>query len=154
MKTFLDNIRGKRKAALDIQMIHTVAILLLGIALGVFSKFLDSTASGQLPLFLEYLDVRNFLGRFAIWMLLGLCIAVYSYSPYSGSDQCVCFLSWNGYQLLPVCKACCRVLFTKLCTCMGRIYADFTVAGIDLLVCEGSRENLVGDFFVDHRYPF
>ena len=56
-------------------------ILLLGIALGALSKFLDSTASNVLPPILEYLDVRNFLGRLAIWMLLGLCIAVYSPSP-------------------------------------------------------------------------
>ena len=63
------------------QIIRTIMILLLGIALGALSKFLDSTASNALPLILEYLDIRNFLGRFAIWMLLGLCIAVYSPSP-------------------------------------------------------------------------
>ena len=63
------------------QIIRTILILLLGIALGVLSKFLDCTASNVLPPVLEYLDVRNFLGRFAIWMLLGLCIAVYSPSP-------------------------------------------------------------------------
>ena len=63
------------------QITRTIMILLLGIALGALSKFLDSTASNVLPPILEYLDVRNFLGRFAIWMLLGLCIAVYSPSP-------------------------------------------------------------------------
>ena len=62
-------------------IIHTMAILLSGIALGTFSKYLDCTASNELPHVLEYLDVRNFLGRFAIWLLLALCIAVYSHSP-------------------------------------------------------------------------
>lgn len=81
MESFLERIREKRKTALSRQMISTILILLLGIVLGALSKFLDSTASNTLPLILEYLDVRNFLGRFAIWMLLGLCIAVYSPSP-------------------------------------------------------------------------
>ena len=70
-----------REMALSRQMIRTILILALGIALGVVSKFLDSTASNALPPILEYLDVRNLLGRFAIWILLGLCIAVYSPSP-------------------------------------------------------------------------
>ena len=70
-----------KSEALSGQIIRTIMILLLGIALGALSKFLDCTASNALPPILEYLDVRNFLGRFAIWMLLGLCIAVYSLSP-------------------------------------------------------------------------
>ena len=81
MKQFLDGIRRKRQAALYRQITGTIAILLLGAALGVFSKFLDSTASNELPRILEYLDLRNVLGRFAIWLLLALCIAVYSCSP-------------------------------------------------------------------------
>ena len=81
MEAFLDNIRRKRKTALSKQIIYTAGILLLGIALDVFSKFLDCTPGNELPAFFEYLDVRNFLGRFAIWLLLGLCIAIYSASP-------------------------------------------------------------------------
>ena len=81
MEAFLENIRRKRKTALSKQIIYTAGILLLGIALGVFSKFLDCTPGNELPAFFEYLDVRNFLGRFAIWLLLGLCIAIYSASP-------------------------------------------------------------------------
>ena len=68
-------------------------ILLLGIALGALSKFLDSTASNVLPPILEYLDVRNFLGRIAIWMLLGLCIAVYSPSPVCAAVNVFVFFS-------------------------------------------------------------
>ena len=81
MREFLEGIREKRTIALSGQIIRTIMIMLLGIALGVLWKFLDSTASNVLPPILEYPDVRNFLGRFAIWMLLGLCIAVYSPSP-------------------------------------------------------------------------
>lgn len=81
MERSWEHIRERRNTALSRQIISTILILLLGIALGVLSKFLDSTSSNALPPILEYLDVRNFLGRFAIWMLLGLCIAVYSPSP-------------------------------------------------------------------------
>ena len=82
MGTFLDGIRGKEKFLPAYrQIINTGAILLLGIALGVFSKYLDCTPVNRLPRILEYLDVGNFLGRFAIWLLLGLCISTYSASP-------------------------------------------------------------------------
>ena len=68
-------------------------ILLSGTALGAISKFLDCIASNALPPILEYLDVRNFLGRFAIWMLLGLCIAVYSPSPIRAAVNVFVFFS-------------------------------------------------------------
>ena len=83
----------KRTIALSEQIIRTIVILLLGIALGALSKFLDSTASNVLPPILEYLDVRNFLGRFAIWMLLGLRIAVYSPSPACAAISVFAFFS-------------------------------------------------------------
>ena len=93
MKCFLEYIREKRNTSLSGQIIRTIMILLLGIALGVLSKFLDSTAGNALPPILEYLDVRNFLGRFAIWMLLGLCIAVYSPSPACAAISVFAFFS-------------------------------------------------------------
>lgn len=78
----MNNVRRKEEKALSIyrQIVNTTTILLLGIAFGVFFKYSDCTPDNELPFVLEYLDVRNFLGRFAIWLLLALCIAVYSYS--------------------------------------------------------------------------
>ena len=55
-------------------------ILLLGIALGTFSKFLDCTPVNELPFIFEYLDITNFLGRFAIWVTIALCVSIYSNS--------------------------------------------------------------------------
>lgn len=81
MNGFLNNIRAEEpQIALNKKIINTVAIMLLGVALGVFSKFLDTTPTNELPLVLGYLDVGNFLGRLAIWILFALCIAVYSNS--------------------------------------------------------------------------
>lgn len=81
MDSFFNKIR-REEAPIPMrrQIVHTVAVLLLGIGLGIFSKFLDNTASNALPAILEYLDLRNFLGRFDIWLLIALCISVYSRS--------------------------------------------------------------------------
>ncbi len=93
MESFWEHIREKRNTALSRQMISTILILLLGIVLGALSKFLDSTASNALPLVLEYLDVRNFLSRFSIWMFLGLCIAVYSNSSVQAAINVFTFFA-------------------------------------------------------------
>ena len=45
-----------------------------------FSKFLDCTPVNELPFIFEYLDITNFLGRFAIWVMIALCISIYSNS--------------------------------------------------------------------------
>lgn len=93
MVYFGKHIREKRNTALSRQIISTTLILLLGILLGAFSKFLDCTAGNALPAILEYLDIRNLLGRFGIWMLLGLCIAVYSPSPICAAVNVFVFFS-------------------------------------------------------------
>ena len=81
MKSFLNTIRCEEKPiSASRQVVDTFWILLLGIALGTFSKFLDNTAVNELPFIFEYLDIRNFLGRFAIWVLIAVCISIYSNS--------------------------------------------------------------------------
>lgn len=82
MLVFLNNIRCvEKKISIKRQMINTVAIMFFGILLGAFSKFLDNTPINRLPFFFGYLDIVNFLGRFAIWVFLALCVSVYSISP-------------------------------------------------------------------------
>ena len=81
MKKFLNDIRVAENAIpLNKQVINTVLILLLGIALGTFSKFLDCTPVNELPFIFDYLDITNFLGRFAIWVTIALCVSIYSNS--------------------------------------------------------------------------
>lgn len=93
MEGFWEHIRENRNMALSKQIISAILILLLGIVLGALSKFLDSIASNILSPILEYLDVRNFLGRFAIWMFLDLSIAVYSPSPICAVVNVFAFFS-------------------------------------------------------------
>lgn len=84
MKSCLNTIRCEEKPiSVRRQVVDTFGILLLGIALGTFSKFLDFR-QGELPSVLmaidRVLDVHNFLGRFAIWVLIAVCISIYSNS--------------------------------------------------------------------------
>lgn len=82
MSDILNNIRcADKKISIHRQIADTIGIMLLGVVLGIFSKYLDCTASNDLPVVMEYLDIRNFLGRFAVWILIALCISVYSISP-------------------------------------------------------------------------
>ena len=99
MPEFLNNIRrADKKISVKRQFINTSAIMLFGIILGVFSKFLDenlvdiifeylnnNSVNISPSLLFEYMDIvydiANFLGRFAIWVFLALCISVYSISP-------------------------------------------------------------------------
>ncbi len=95
MKKFLNDIRSaENPISGNRKIINTVAVLFLGIALGIFSKFLDFRQA-ELPSVLMAidgaLDVHNFLGRFAIWVLIALCISIYSNSAIRASVNVFAF---------------------------------------------------------------
>lgn len=80
-----DKIRTSQKTdSIQKQIFITLGILLLGIVLGTFSKFLDYRQA-QLPALLRTidrtLDLHNFLGSFAPWIVAAVCISVYSRTP-------------------------------------------------------------------------
>ena len=94
MLNFLNNIRCvEKKIPLKRQIINTAAIALLGIALGAFSKFLDTVPVNHLPTLLQYLDVTNFLGRFAIWVFIAVCISIYSLSSIRAAINVLLFFA-------------------------------------------------------------
>ena len=84
MIKFLNDIRNAESPiSNNRKLINTIALLFLGIALGTFSKYLDfrqASLPGVLMAIDGALDVHNFLGRFAIWVLIALCISIYSNS--------------------------------------------------------------------------
>ena len=97
MIKFLNDIRNVEKPiSNNRKIINTIAVLLLGIALGTFSKFLDFRQA-ELPSVLMAidgaLDVHNFLGRFAIWVLIALCISIYSNSAIRASVNVFVFFA-------------------------------------------------------------
>ena len=96
---FLDKIRVPQKShSTKRQIILTIGILLLGICMGTFSKYLDYT-QGHLPVLLQAidnaLDFHNFLGGFAPWIVIAVCIAVYSHAPFRAATNV--FLFFVGF---------------------------------------------------------
>ena len=72
---------AEKDMPLSKQIIRTLGIILLGFALGVLQKWMDEMPDNVLPVILQTLDLRNYFGRFAIWILLATVISVYSKSP-------------------------------------------------------------------------
>lgn len=92
MNKFLNKIRSiENEIPITRKIINTILILCFGIVLVTFAKFLDTTASNTLPFIFEYLDISNFLGRFAIWLLIALYIAIYSHSSIRASLNVLVF---------------------------------------------------------------
>lgn len=85
----LNDIRNAKNPISNLRKIlNTIGLLFLGIALGTFSKYLDfrqAELSSLLKAINEALDIGNFLGRFAIWVLIALCISIYSNSAIRAS---------------------------------------------------------------------
>ena len=71
----------KKKMYFKNNIINTLLILILGIILGIFSKWLDNLALDSniwWNRLFEYLDLGNFFSNFAIWILIAVSISIYS----------------------------------------------------------------------------
>ena len=84
MKAWLHRIRTpNRDIKLSQQITYSILILLFGIALGIFSKWLDNMGINDAIWWqhiLGILDLRNVFSEFAIWLLIALAISIYSSS--------------------------------------------------------------------------
>ena len=85
MKEFLSKIRTSQKTyPLPKQVLISFGILMVGVLLGAFSNYLDYRQA-NLPALLHLIDstvdLHNFLGKFAPWIVIAVCIAVYSTTP-------------------------------------------------------------------------
>lgn len=81
---FLDKIRTPEKTnSVKTRIFAATVIFVLGICLGTFSKFLDYRQA-ELPALIQAidqaLDFHNFLGGFAPWIIIAICISVYSHT--------------------------------------------------------------------------
>jgi hypothetical protein len=108
MINFLNDIRNaENPISNNRKLINTIAILFLGIALGTFSKYLDfrqTELPGVLMAINGVLDIGNFLGRFAIWILIALCISIYSNSAIRASINVFFSIFYIIQPLSPRCK--------------------------------------------------
>ena len=102
IKTFLGKVRfPRKKLALNKQVAITLGIILLGAILGILQKWLDNIPSNSLPAILQQLDVTNYFGRLAIWILLAMVISIYAESPLRAAINTFFFLisMVTGYYL-------------------------------------------------------
>ena len=102
IKAFFDQIRKPSKnVLLNRQIVITLGIILLGFFVGVLQKWIDGTGSSIFPMILQQLDIGNYFGRLAIWILLATIISVHSESPLrAASNTFFFFISMlAGYYL-------------------------------------------------------
>ncbi len=82
IKSFLEKVRSPRKdIPLNKQIAETAGIILFGFVLGILQKWMDGTAANVFPVVIQQLDIRNYFGRLAIWILLATIISVRAKSP-------------------------------------------------------------------------
>ncbi|MBQ3422796.1 MAG: hypothetical protein IJH34_14320, partial [Romboutsia sp.] len=66
------------------KVINTTLILLLGVVLGMFSKWLDNLSIDDSILWqhiLGILDLGNIFSMFGVWILIAICISIFSNTP-------------------------------------------------------------------------
>ena len=85
MIRFLEEIRTSENNLKTSQKImNTLGIFILGIVLGIFSKYLDNLSLYDniwWHRILEIIDLRNVLSLFGVWILIAVCISVFSKTP-------------------------------------------------------------------------
>lgn len=102
MKEYLLKIRApKNNVEIKKQLLITLGIIIVGFMLGILQKWLDETASNSLPVFIQQLDISNYFGRLAVWILSATVISVYSDTALRASiNTFLFFISMlSGYYL-------------------------------------------------------
>lgn len=103
-----DKIRIQNKEKnLKKEITNTIFVCLLGIILGVFSKWLDNLAIDDSIWYLRLigsLNLNTIFSEFGIWLFIGLTIAIYSKTPIrSGINVFVFFLGMTiSYHLYTI----------------------------------------------------
>lgn len=95
MREYLEKIRmPKVKAALSSHVAYSALFLLLGIALGVLSKWLDNLSVNDAVWWqhmIGVLDLRNVFSSVAVWLCIALAVSVFSRSPCKAAIHVLLF---------------------------------------------------------------
>lgn len=95
MKEILNKIRvPDANENLKNSIISTALILLLGVILGTFSKWLDNLSIDSTVWWqniLEILDLKNVFSLFGIWIFIAVTISVFSKTPFKAAVNVLLF---------------------------------------------------------------
>lgn len=97
MKKLLNEIRKPdNTSTLQSNLIHTALIFILGIALGILSKWLDNLSIDDTIYWqhiIGMLDLRNFFSGMSVWLLIALIVSVFSKTPLRASLNVAVFFT-------------------------------------------------------------
>ena len=88
--------KPETQSSLQSKLLMVAGALLLGVCLGTFSKYLDyrqATLPGILQQIDASLDLHNFLGTFAPWVVVAVFLSIKSPSPFQASANVFAFFT-------------------------------------------------------------
>ncbi|MCM1053099.1 MAG: hypothetical protein NC483_03915 [Ruminococcus sp.] len=108
MKLLLNKIREPKKMLISKKIVNSLLILIIGIALGIFSKWLDNLSINDAIWWQQIvgvLDLRNIFSDFGIWIFIAVLISVFSTTPFRASLNVFLFfigmtISYHLYTIL------------------------------------------------------
>ena len=107
MISFLEKVRNSNTNITTFNKIkNSIMIFIFGIALGVFSKWLDNLSLNDSIWWqhiLGILNLNNVFSSFGVWILLAICISIYSNSPLRASINVFIILVKSKYHI-PIAK--------------------------------------------------